>query len=46
MALKSHAKFKENLTCGLENDMRKLANFNQNTCKCQNWYFHETFCPE
>ena len=30
MALKSHAKFEENLTYGLEKDMSKLANFNQN----------------
>ena len=40
MTLKSHAKFEEKLTCGLENDMRNLANFHQNTWKCQNWYFH------
>ena len=40
MTLKSHAKFEEKLTCGLENDMRNLANFYQNTWKCQNWYFH------
>ena len=38
---KSHAKFEEKLTCGLENDMRNLADFHQNTWKCQNWYFHE-----
>ena len=35
-----HAKFEEKLTCGLENDIRNLANFHQNTWKCQNWYFH------
>ena len=40
MTLKSHAKFEEKLTCGLENDMRNLANFHQNTWKYQNWYFH------
>ena len=40
MTLNSHAKFEEKLTCGLENDMRNLANFHQNTWKCQNWYFH------
>ena len=34
------SKFEEKLTCGLENDMRNLANFHQNTWKCQNWYFH------
>ena len=43
MTLKSHAKFEEKLTCGLENDMRNLANFHQNTWKCQNWYFHGIF---
>ena len=31
-------KKKEKLTCGLENDRRNLANFHQNTLKCQNWY--------
>ena len=41
MILKSHAKFQEKLTCGLENDMRNFANFPQNTTwKCQHWYFH------
>ena len=25
----------------LENDIRNLASFHQNTWKCQNWYFHE-----
>ena len=39
MTLKSHAKFEEKLTCGMENDMRNFANFYQNTWKCQNWYF-------
>ena len=29
MTLKSHTKFEEKLTCGLENDMRNLANFHQ-----------------
>ena len=29
MTLKSDAKFEEKLTCGLENDMRNLANFHQ-----------------
>ena len=27
MTLECDAKFEENLTCGLENDMRNLANF-------------------
>ena len=40
MTLESDAKFEEKLTCDLENDMRNLANFHQNTWKCQNWYFH------
>ena len=35
MTLKSHIKFEEKLTCGLENDMKNLENFNQNTWKCQ-----------
>ena len=29
MTQKSYAKFEEKLTCGLENDMRNLANFHQ-----------------
>ena len=37
MTLKSHAKFEEKLTCGLENDMRNLSNFHQSTQKSQNW---------
>ena len=39
MTLKSDAKFEEKLTCGLENDMRNLANFHLSTRKCQNWDF-------
>ena len=39
MTLKSDAKFEEKLTCGLENDMSNLANFDQSTLKCQNWDF-------
>ena len=27
MTLKSHAKFEENLSCGLENNIRKMVNF-------------------
>ena len=42
ITLKSDAKFEENLTCGLENDMRNLADFYKSTGKCQNWDFHET----
>ena len=33
MTLESHAKFEEKLTCGLENDMMNLANFDQNHLK-------------
>ena len=40
MTLKSDAKFDGKLSCGLENDMRNLANFYQNTQKSQNWDFH------
>ena len=31
MTLKSHAKFEENRTFGLDNDLRNLADFPQNT---------------
>ena len=31
MTLKSDAKFKEKLTCDLENNMKNLANFLQST---------------
>ena len=31
MTLESDAKLEEELTCGLENDMRNLANFHQST---------------
>ena len=31
MALMGDAKFEEKLTCGLENDMRNMANFHQST---------------
>ena len=31
MTLKSDAKFEEKLTCGLENNMKNLANFHQST---------------
>ena len=41
MTLKSDAKFEEKLTCGLENDMKNLTNFHQNTWKCQKWDFDE-----
>ena len=31
MTLKTDANFEEKLTCGLQNDMRNLANFHQST---------------
>ena len=39
MTLKSDAKFEEELTCCLENDLMTFANFHQSTRKCQNWSF-------
>ena len=41
MTLKSDAKFEEKLTCGWENDMKNLENFQQSTRKSQNWDFDE-----
>ena len=34
---------KKKKTCGLENDMRNLANFHQSTQKSQNWDFQWVF---
>ena len=45
MTLESDAKFEEKLTCGLENDVRNLANFHQSTRKYQNWDFDGFFYP-
>ena len=39
MIQESDAKFEEKLTCGMENDIRNLANFHQSTQKPQNWEF-------
>ena len=39
MTLEHDAKFEEKLTCGLENDMRNLANFHQGIRKSQSWDF-------
>ena len=36
MTLKSDAQFEEKLTCGFENEIRNLINFQQRTQKCQN----------
>ena len=40
MTLECDAKLEEKLTCGLENDMMKLANFYQRTPNSQNWDIH------
>ena len=40
MILESDAKFEEKVTCGLGNDMRSLANFQQRTEKSQNWDYY------
>ena len=45
MTLKSDAKFEE-LTCGLENDSRNVANFYRSTRKSQNWDFHGILSSE
>ena len=37
--IKSHVRFEEKLTCGLENDMRNLANFHQSIRKSQKFAF-------
>ena len=34
------SKFEDKLTCGLENDMRNMANFHLSTWKSQNWDFN------
>ena len=46
MTLKSGTKFKEELTCCLENDMTNLANFHQSTRNCQNWNFDGILLPK
>ena len=40
MALNIDATFDGRLTCAFENYVRNLANFHQNTWKCQNKYFN------
>ena len=37
MMLENDAKFAGQGTCGLENDMKNLANFDQSTQESQNW---------
>ena len=46
MALKIDAKFEVKLTCGLENDMRNLADFQQSKQKSQNWDFYWVLLSE
>ena len=46
MALKGDAKFEGKLTCGLENDMRNMANFQQSNLKSQNWDIDEILSPK
>ena len=40
MMVESDAKFEDKVTCGLENDIKKLANYHQSTQKSQNWNFY------
>ena len=44
MTLECDSYSQEKWTCGLENDMRNLANFHQGTQKSQNWDFHWNLC--
>ena len=49
MTLKSHAKFEEKLTFGLENDMRNLVNFYQNNFTLEtvkSGTLMGSFCPK
>ena len=46
MAVKSDAKFEENLTFGLENDIRNLASFHQSTWRSQSWDFDGILLPK
>ena len=46
MTLKSDAKFEEKLNCGLENDIKILANFHQSTAKFQNWNINGILLPK
>ena len=39
MTLKGDAKFKGKLTCGLQNDIRHLANFHVSSQKSENLHF-------
>ena len=46
MKLECDAKLEEKLTCGLENQMRNLANFHQSTRKSQNWDLDGILLPK
>ena len=46
MTLKRHAQFEEKLTCGLENDMRSLANFIRTLESVKIGIFMGSFCPK
>ena len=46
MMLESDAKYEEKETCGLENNMKNLANFHQSTHKSQNWDFYWVLLSE
>ena len=43
MALENDTKSEEKLTCGMENDMRNLANLDQSTQNSQNWDSYGVF---
>ena len=46
MTLKGDAKFEGKLTCGLENDMRNMANVHQSNLKSQNWDIDGILCSK
>ena len=46
MTMKSDAKFKEKLTCGMKHDMRNLVNFHPTTLKSKNFTWMGYFCPK
>ena len=46
MTLKSHAKFKEELTFGFKYDIRNLVNFHPITQKSENFFSMASFYPK
>ena len=46
MTLKIHANFEEKPASGLENDMRNLVNFHQNTESVKIGTLMGSFCPK